>query len=402
MATGPEMGRTPAPSRAATVYTTRRAIVAGGSGLALSLLPMFLVGALAVPITEELGFGSLLLGVVVAMHRLASAPAAVFAGRLADRLGAGRSLQLAAMAIATACLGIVLTARGWVSLALWLALSGAAMSLADPAANRLLVNVVPADRLGSAFGFKQSAPPSATMLAGLSVPLLAVATGWRSAFLVCAVACIGVLVAVGRVPSHRASTRADGPRQGLGEPLTIVVLSTGLGLCTAASSTIPAFFVVAAVDAGSDAGLAGGVLAGASIATIIVRMLAGLAADRMATGHLRLSAAGQLAGALGLCAMATATPVMMLVGVVLALAGTWGFHGVYWFAMVRLHPEAPGAITGAVAPGALLGGVAGPLLFGWVASTAGYATAWILMAGISVAAAGTIHLGRRRMGDPVG
>jgi hypothetical protein len=33
-------------------------------------------------------------------------------------------------------------------------------------------------------------------------------------------------------------------------------------------------------------------------------------------------------------------------GVVLALAGTWGFHGVFWFSIVRAYPATPGRVTG--------------------------------------------------------
>jgi MFS family permease len=62
----------------------------------------------------------------------------------------------------------------------------------------MLSNAVPARRLGAAFGIKQSAPPATTMMAGLSVPLLAVTLGWRAGYLTSAVLAAIVAVAARR------------------------------------------------------------------------------------------------------------------------------------------------------------------------------------------------------------
>jgi len=383
-------------------YSIRRAIAVGGGGLAVCMLPVFLTGALAVQLTEDLQFGSAGLGLAIATHRLASAPASIVGGRLADRLGASRSLRVAALIAAAACLGIALFAHDLVTLAAWMAIAGLSLALAEPAANRLLVNVVPPQRLGTAFGVKQSATPAATMLAGLSVPLLALTLGWRVAFGLAAAACLAVLAGVGRVPRSPKKGKVA-PRIRLNDPVTIVLLSTAMGFNTATSSTVPAFYVTSAVSAGTAVTKAGTILAAASIATIAVRMMAGAVADRMKDRHLRLSIAGQLAGLIGLGLLATLRPSLMGIGAVIALAGTWGFHGVFWFAMVRAYPRTPGAITGAVAPGALLGGVVGPLLFGMVAAGYGYRTGWLLSAGLALGAAAATQLGLRRLlGHPNG
>lgn len=363
----------------------------------MSMLPVFLTGALGVQLTEELEFGAVGLGAAIATHRLASTPAAMVGGRLADRLGASRTLRLAAITAGASCLGIATTARSFLTLAVWLALAGCSLALSDPAANRLLVNVVPPNRLGLAFGFKQSATPAATMVAGASVPLIALSIGWRWAFVLATLVCVAVMLAVGRVPKRLPTERRSGPRPRLRDPGTIVLLSTALGFNTASSSTVPSFYVTSAVDAGSATTLAGTVLAVASIATILIRMMAGVVADRMSDRHLRLCVGGQLAGTVGLLLLASADPTLMALGGILALAGTWGFHGVFWFAMVRSYPDTPGAITGAVAPGALLGGVAGPLIFGAIAAGRGYSTGWLFAAGLALMAAATTHIGVRRL-----
>ncbi|MEX2420712.1 MAG: MFS transporter, partial [Actinomycetota bacterium] len=60
-----------------------------------SMLPMFLVGALAVQIRSELAFGPAVLGAVTASFVLSRAVTSVGLGGWVDRLGAIRSLRLA-------------------------------------------------------------------------------------------------------------------------------------------------------------------------------------------------------------------------------------------------------------------------------------------------------------------
>ncbi len=358
---------------------------------------MFLTGALAVQLTEELRFGALGLGTAVSLQRLASIPMVGYAGRLVDRLGAARSLRLGALIAAVSCLGVAFVARDWVTLAIWLALSGAAMALADPGANRMLVNSVPSGRLGTAFGFKQSAPPIATMLAGLAVPLIALTVGWRWAFALGGLACIVVTVSVGAPPSRVRRTSRTAAKERLRDRGLIVLLAIGLGFGTASSAVVPAFYVAGAVAAGASPTLAGTLLAVASVATILTRMGAGWLADRMPRRPIQLFMVGQLVGFVGHALLSTGTPGIMAVGVVLALAGTWGFHGVFWFAMVRAYRDTPGAITGAVSPGALTGGALSPLVFGAVATAHGYRAAWALAAALSLVAVLISAIGSRRL-----
>ena len=367
------------------------AIALGGGVTVVCLLPVFLTGAMAVQVTRDLAFGSAALGVAVAMQRAAGAAFGVYLGRVADRLGATRSIRLAALIAAGTALGIALTAFNWAVLAAWLAISGCAQALGQPAANRLLSNVVRRDRLGTAFGLKQSAPPAATMLAGLSVPAIALTLGWRWAYALAAVLSLAMVFATRRPPPM---TR--GQRQPITKPpklenrRMILLLAVAFGLGTSTSSAVTTFYVDAAVEAGTAQQFAGTMLAVASVAAISFRVLSGAASDRLAGGHLRLCAALLAGGALGVPLLATGRPALMAVGVVIALAGTWGFNGVFWYTLVSTYPETPGRITGALAPGGHLGGIAGPILFGVVAQSGGYPLAWALMGSVTVAAAGAM------------
>src|SRR5690606_6966557 len=115
-------------------------------------------------------------------------------GRVTDRIGSLRAVRVSGLIAAAASLGIAVSARSWLALALYLGLSGSAGALGQPAANRLLSRRVPSNRLGLAFGIKQAAPPISSLLAGLSVPSLVVLFGWRSAF--AGSAALGVTMAV--------------------------------------------------------------------------------------------------------------------------------------------------------------------------------------------------------------
>lgn len=363
-------------------YSPARAIAVAAVGLAVPVLPMFMVGALGVQIMSELGFGAVGLGAAVLVQRMATIPSVYFGGRLTDRLGASRALRLAGILTAIGCLGIALSARSWPTLVVWLVLSGGGLALSDPAANRLLVRAVPSERLGNAFGFKQSAPPTATMIAGMSVPLVALTIGWRWAFALAALPCLALILAVGRLPPQRVAS-ADSARSRLRSRSLVAAMALALGLGTASSSTVSTFYVTSAVDAGTAVDTAGFILALASIVTILTRIGTGLIADRFAGRLMRLYVSGQILGTIGLLLLASNAPGLMGIGAVVGLAGTWGLHGVFWFAVVRSHPDAPGAITGSVAPGALAGGALGPLLFGYVAAL-GNPTAWMVTAGFSV------------------
>ncbi|MEX2562334.1 MAG: hypothetical protein WD358_03660, partial [Nitriliruptoraceae bacterium] len=102
--------------------------------------------------------------------------------------------------------------------------------------------------------------------------------------------------------------------------------------------------------------------------------------DRMMTGHLRTSGVQLAIGSIGILLLSQGGTATMGVGVIIALAGTWGFNGVFWYALVRAYPKTPGRVTGAVFPGGLIGGTLGPTAFGVLAATTSYPTAWRLTA----------------------
>ncbi|MST35344.1 MFS transporter, partial [Acidimicrobiaceae bacterium USS-CC1] len=68
----------------------------------------------------------------------------------------------------------------------FLVAGGLANGAMQPAVNLLLARTVDDRRQGLAFGVKQAAIPTSTLLSGLAVPALALTVGWHVAYLVAA------------------------------------------------------------------------------------------------------------------------------------------------------------------------------------------------------------------------
>lgn len=362
-------------------------------------LPVFFTAAMGVQLTTELGFGAVGHGAAIGAFFGSMAVSSIYLGRVADRLGATLSLRIATVGAATAAFGIAVMATSWLTLALGLVVAGLSAALAQPAANRLLVTRIRTARLGTAFGLKQSAPPTASMLAGLAVPGIALTVGWRWAYVLSGVGALVVALAVGRRPSTasgpvRRRDRVKLPP--LAHRATLVWLGIGLGFAFASSSIVLAFYVDGAVQSGMPQRTAGAVFAAASLAAVLTRLLAGIACDRFTLAPLRLSAALLAAGAAGIGLLATGRPVASTLGAPVGLAGSWGFPGVFWLALVRAYPERPGRITGTMAPAAV-GGIVGPVGFGAVVTNLGYSLAWGLTSVLGLAAATAMLFSARRL-----
>tara|TARA_Y100001960_G_C14749369_1_gene867561 strand:- start:479 stop:1480 length:1002 start_codon:yes stop_codon:yes gene_type:complete len=109
-----------------------------------------------------------------------------------NRFGGIRMLQ-ASLGLAT--LGVVCVASGYISLIIIGAvLIGFSYGPANPTSSRLLVRYVPRTLQNFYFSVKQTSVPVAGALAGFALPVITVFAGWRVACLICAVACIGLIV----------------------------------------------------------------------------------------------------------------------------------------------------------------------------------------------------------------
>lgn len=380
-----------------------RSLVIGASATIVTPLPQFLTGAMAVQMTSDLRFGAALLGVAIAINRAGQGISSLFLGRLADQLGSTRALRLAMWISAITSLGIATTARNFASLAAWLFVASFAHALSQPASNRLLSRRVRPGRLGTAFGLKQSATPMSTMLAGFAVPVFAVGVGWRWAFVATAVMALALVVTLTRrlpaLPANGAAVQGGAGTTGAAAapvrservriPFSpfLLLTSVAFGLVLAGNVVVPSFYVGSAVEAGTRVEVAGFLLGAASVAAIVVRILSGLACDHLVRRPLLLVAALVAFGGAGILLLATGEPRLMNVGVVMAVVGTWGFNAVFWYAIVRAYPQAPGSITGLLSPGGQAGATLGVLAFGFLVERFGYGPSWTIAAGMAFTSA---------------
>ncbi len=357
------------------------------------VLPAFLTGGLAVQVRGELGFNEAALGLAVALFFVSSSASSVIFGRVVERIGSHRGMRLAALGSATALLGVAVFARSWYSLVACLMLGGLSNAVAHPATHLSLVREVPAGRQGLSFGIKQAAIPTATLLAGLAVPTVAITVGWRWAFVGASVLALTVALLV-PAETLGGSRRLKEARAGDVPLRALVLLAVGIGLGSTAATPLGAFIVESSVSAGLDVGTAGLLLALGSAVGITIRVSFGWFADRMSSGRLRLVATMLVVGATGFALLATGINGLLVAGTLLAFGFGWGWPGLFNFAVVRSNPGAPAAATGVTQTGASSGAAAGPLLFGLIVASTSYTVAWAFSGGVALLSAAAILAGR--------
>jgi MFS family permease len=375
-----------------------RPLVGAVTSTTLASLPVFLVGGLAVLMTTDLGFDEEGLGIAVAAFYGTSAILSIPGGRLAERVGA-RRLTLAANGMTALCmLAIAVVATTWAHLVGLLVLAGVSNGMTQPSINLGLARLIPYTRQGLAFGIKQAAIPLATLISGLSLPLVGLTLGWRWGFALGVPILVVVIVAVvGSTPARAATGPSGGGAYGDGGAprASLLLLATSAGLGAGAANCLGAFLVASLVSGGLTEGLAGLLFAVGSVVGVATRLGIGWHADLRGRGHLLVVAALMVAGGAGYLLISIAAGTLVtFVGIVLAFSGGWGWAGLLTFAIVRHHQEAPAAATGIQQAGVFVGGVVGPLLFGAVVVRTSYLVAWLMAGAMSLASAALVQRAR--------
>lgn len=360
------------------------AIAAGGA------MPVFLTGAVGVQVKSAFGIGDTRLGLATGLFFLLSTLASAPGGRLADRIGWHAAGWLTSALTAASMLGVALFASSYLALIACLVVGGLGFALTNPTSNLMLAREMPKARLGLLFGVKQSAIPIATLLAGLSVPAVALTIGWRWAFAFAAVIPLAAVMLLPRRPSGPDSRVRPGRRDHATRVLDVplLVLAIGGGFASIAVGGLNSFLVVGSVSAGLSEAAAGTLVSVASVAGLISRLSSGALADRSRSGGLLPVTVLLGAGGMGFMLLSTQTVPGVILGAVLAYGAGWGWNGLFHFAIVHHYPTAPGTASGLSQTGLSAGVAAGPIIFGLLADLAGYRWAW----GVAAAAMGMAAL----------
>jgi len=361
----------------------------------LGTLPMFLVGALAIFIRADLGFGESALGAAASLFYVFAALGSPPGGRLAERWGERPAMAVAAAITFASCVGLAWLTDGWPALAICLVLAGIAVGIAQPASSLALVRGIPFHRQGMAFGLKQSSGAFGTLLGGMSVPLIGLTVGWRWAFLGAALLCLPL------IRLHRGSRRAPTPERGSRNGLAVRplrYLSIASLFAVMGTSTVAPFYVESAVAGGIRPALAGTLFAIGSVSAVVGRLVWGHIASLRISLHFAMIAGFQALGAASFVLLAFFGSVIPLAAAtILLFAGGWGWPGLLTFAIVSRSPEAPAVAAGIVGSGQFGGGIFGPLGFGLLVEATSYRVAWLTGAALLMIGATLSLVGGRSL-----
>ena len=350
---------------------------------AASVLPGFLVGALALQIRSDLDVRVEAVAAGVSVFFLAGALSAGWGGRLADHIGAARAMRRCVLTTAACLLAGAALAGSLVVLLVLLAVAGVANAVCQPAINLFVSEEIAAERQGLGFGIKQSGIPAAILVSGLALPVLAIPLGWRGPLAVWVVLRGEAPVHVSRRPTSRRPSRV------------LVLTAVGAALATAGPSALGAYLVASAVDVGINEGTAGLLAAISSGLSLAMRVMLGARADRRRDYGLSTVVVLLAAGSVGFALMATDAAPSFVVGSVLAFTLGWGWPGLFNLAVVDSNRETPGSATGVSQTGIYLGAGAGPAAFGLLYAQAGHEVAWLAVAAMTLLAAAVMWLAAR-------
>lgn len=372
-------------------------------------LPQVMFGALGASIIRDTGISNSQLGMIFAIFSCVSMLVARLGGSLSERWGWRNAARIACGLSAGSFAGIAVLGRGLWTLALFMGIGGLAQSVAAPSSNLLMAREV-RSRGGTAMGLKQSAVPTASIIAGASVPVFALTVGWRWAFAATAVLVLAVPFFVGNAPElsprqvpelpegDGATTPADSAPRDACRSLerlrpTLVGMAFAGFLGTFTAHAYNAFFVVSSVEQGVDEVLAATLFAISGVACLVVRVLSGVISDRRpGIAQRPLTSAGLMlgVGVIGMALLATGIPSVIVAASLITYAAGWGWPALYHMSIVRYFADEPAKATGSLRIGLSGGAMTGPLAYGLLSSATSFTFGWAMVA--LVGAAGAVAL----------
>jgi MFS family permease len=369
-----------------------RALTTGVTLVATGALPGFLAAALAPRIRADFAFGSSSLGLAAATFYLVSMVCSTAGGRLVERIGAVAGTRVCAVLTASACIALAALANSAAGLIALLAVAGVGNALASPAVSAALKHEIAPARQGLAFGSQQAGASIGALLAGLSLPAVAIPFGWRWAYVIVALLALAAAAAApAHIPRPRPAERGRPPK-GLG-----VVHAIGLAafFASAASVGFISFVVSYSVESGIDEGAAGLLLAAVSLSAATCRIGLGVVADRGGQDALRPVAAMFAVSAAAYLLLIVGEPLVVVAAALLAGSFGWAWPGALNLAVVQHSPQAPAWAVGVMLAGLFAGAVAGPLTIGVLADHGHFTPAWIMCSAFALLAGATVVAVRR-------
>jgi predicted MFS family arabinose efflux permease len=365
--------------------------------------------AIAPVVAHDLGVPTSMVGSYLSALYLGASAAALIGGGLVLRLGAIRLSQWG-LALCAAALTLAL-APSVALVAVAAVLLGLGYGPITPASSHVLARTATPRNMALTLSIKQTGVPAGMALAGVVVPPLAVAFGWRVAVLCVAVLCAAVALAAQPLRAELDADRDRRARISLAQLVaglrlvaatprlrTVAAVSfiySGMQMCTTG-------FIVAylADEIGVPLVAAGVGLTVASVSGVVARIAWGAAADHWQSPHLTLALLGALMAVFSsvVALFSSAWPFAAMLVVLTALGATAiGWNGVYLAEIARVAPAGQaGLATGGCLFFTFVGVVVCPALFGWAQRASGsYATSFAAAAAVCGAVAVWLFAGGR-------
>lgn len=369
----------------------------------------FALGALGPFLAVDLELSRAQLGMITTVMFVAGGLLSPVAGSLSDRVG-GRPLVLALLAAAGCSWVAMASTRSLAGVVLAVLPAGWALAVSNPATNQLVLQHAAYRQRGLLVGFKQAGGSLAALMAGLGLPPLAAALGWRAALLICAVlgglALVAAAVFLPRARMAASAPSADPTQSHVagwrGEVAWLAAYALAMGLALAPTfAYLPLF---ALEEVGLSPVQAGRSLSVMAVVSIPALILWGRLVD--VTGPFR---------ALGLIAVLAAGAQWLVLAagperswLLWAGAAGLGASSIAWFAVGmamivrRVAPGSVGAASAFVFVAYYAGVILSPIPFGLAVDVRGdYRASWLavlavyLVAGALVAARGRVSSRRQ-------
>ncbi|MGE5336656.1 MAG: MFS transporter [Gemmatimonadota bacterium] len=368
-------------------------------GVALAALT---VPAISPAVARDLAVPTSMIGSYVSALYFGAAIAALIGGGLVLRLGAIRLSQLGLLLCGLGlALGLVPSLAVVAAAAI---LVGIGYGPITPASSHVLARTATPQNIALTLSIKQTGVPAGMALAGIVVPPLAVAFGWRIAVLTVALACGAIALAAQALRSELDADRDRSARMSLRQMLaglrlvaatprlrtvaTVSFVYSGMQMCT--SGFIVAYLVE---EVGVSLVAAGVALTTASVAGVVARIAWGALADRWLSPRDTLALIGALTAVLS-CVVALFSGAWPFAAMLVVLAGLGataiGWNGVYLAEVARVAPPGQaGLATGGCLFFTFVGVVVCPPLFGWAQHASGryavsFAAAALACAGVAL------------------
>ncbi|MGA8048887.1 MAG: MFS transporter [Burkholderiales bacterium] len=357
-----------------------------------------------------LGLAPSAIGYFVAIAYFGSMLGTVTSAGWLARFGPIRVSQIALVLSFT---GLALGASAWLPL---VALGGVVIGMgygpATPASSQILLRASPPGLIAFTFSIKQTGVPLGGAIAGLAVPAIILALGWRGAALAIGFTCLALALAI--EPVRARYDRDLNPRAPISlrssfAPVGLILRTPRLREMALTSFTyggvqitLVSYLVTFLTDSFTmSLVLAGLVMAVSQIASVFGRIVWGIVADRLLRRRTML---GLLGLGMGLSALVTlaaspAWPGWLLFAYAAAFGATAvGWNGVFLAEVAHLAPPGQiGAATGGCLFFTFLGVVVAPPLFHLVlALSGGYAAAYAAFGIPALAIGARLLLARSR------